>query len=248
MKDNKKGKRLVKITAGLLVLIMAIAAICTILVPHELQRAASKPTEGRTATPVVVLSPVTEEIIEVQGIDWAYWQSVNPDIVAWITIPETPIDYPIVQAHTDAPTHYLDYDAYGNYNFYGCAYVDAGCTIESSNVIIFAHNMGYYDDSMFTTLTYYLDQSYLAAHQQVVIQTPEKNYVLLVRAAMEVSPYGYEKQVEFESIEGLQEYFLQLWESAPSRCEEPAVEEVAKLFTLITCDKGGATRTVVYVG
>ena len=245
--DKKKAFRLARAAAGLLVSLAALAAICAIVVPHEMQRAASKPTEGRTEAPITVVSEISGEI-ELSGIDWDYWQAVSPDIVGWITIPGTPIDYPIVQAHANAPTHYLDYDAYGNYNFYGCPYVDAGCTMASRNVIIFGHNMGYYDDSMFTTLTSYLGQGYRDSHPEVVIQTPECIRALEVRAAEEVSPYGYEKQVEFSTDEELRSYYLKLWESALSRSTEPEADGITQLFTLITCDRGGSTRVVVYVG
>jgi len=248
MKDKAKAKRLTKVLAGLLVLLVSVVMICAIIIPHEAQRVASKPSEGRTATPVVVLPSETGEDREVRGIDWRYWQSVNPDIIGWITIPGTPIDYPIMQAHREDPTHYLNYDAYDSYNFYGCIYVDAGCSIESDNVIIFGHNMGYFDDSMFTSLTNYLDQNYLDGHQMVVIQTPEKVMPLSVRAAEEISPYGYEKRVEFDSNEELQEYYLGLWQRAPSRSAEPKDDELEQLFTLITCDSDGYTRAIVYAG
>ena len=33
------------------------------------------------------------------GVDWGYWQGVNPDIIGWVTVPGAGIDYPIVQAH-----------------------------------------------------------------------------------------------------------------------------------------------------
>lgn len=46
------------------------------------------------------------------GIDWDYWRSVNPDVVGWIRVEGTQIDYPIVQASPDDPDHYLNYDVY----------------------------------------------------------------------------------------------------------------------------------------
>jgi sortase B len=203
--------------------------------------------EGRlTDRPAPVATGGGQE--EVPSIDWEYWQAINPDIVGWITIPETPIGYPIVQAHSENPTHYLNYDAYGSYNIYGCPYVDASCTMQSPNVIIFAHNMGSSEDAMFTTLTNYLNPAYLEEHQQVVIQTPDGTYDLKARAAESVNPYGYEKRVAFSSVESLREFYLDLWEGADTRRAEPDAEEVNRLFTLITCDKGGSVRTVVYVG
>ena len=60
-------------------------------------------------------------------VDWEFWLSVNPDIVAWVSVPGTDIDYPVVQASADDPTFYLDHDVYRCWNPYGCPYLDAGC-------------------------------------------------------------------------------------------------------------------------
>jgi sortase B len=247
-RENKRSiKSVVKAGAGIAVVISALVAIALILVPHETQRIASKPMEGRlTDRPAVAVVEETGE--EVQGIDWTYWQSINPDIAGWITIPGTPIDYPVVQANPSDPTRYLNYDAHGSYNIYGCAYVDASCTIESPNTIIFAHNMGGIDTSMFTELTNYLDPAFMAAHEAVIIQTPDIVYNLKVRAAERVSPYGYEKQTAFSGVEGLREYYLERWKGSAVRSDQPETEQIDKLFTLITCDSGGAARAVIYVG
>jgi sortase B len=248
-RSRRSAKSYALAGAGIAIALSALAAISLIVIPHEAQRVASKPTEGRTQAPIVV--PAAEpdaEPVEVSGIDWDYWQTVNPDIVAWITIPKTPIDYPIVQAPESDPTHYLNYDAYGDYNLYGCPYVDAGCSIDSPNVIVFAHNMGYYDETMFTTLTDYLDPAYMAEHSTVVIQTPGAVRALKVRAAEEVSPYGYEKRTAFSSVEGLRQFYLEVWQGADTKCPTPDAEDVDQLFALITCDKGGLVRAVVYAG
>jgi sortase B len=245
--SRRSIKSVVKAGAGIAVVISALVAIALILAPHEMQRIASKPIEGRLIDrPAVAIVENTDE--EVQGIDWAYWQDVNPDIAGWITIPGTPIDYPIVQASFSDPTHYLNYDIYGSYNIYGCPYVDASCTIVSPNTIIFAHNMGGIDDAMFTQLTNYFDPGFMATHEAVIIQTPDAVYNLKVRAAERVSPYGFAKQTEFGGVEGLREYYLERWQDAAARCEQPESEQIDKLFTLITCENGGAARAVVYVG
>ena len=36
-------------------------------------------------------------------VDWDYWQDINPDVIGWVTNPGTTVDYPILQAHRDAP-------------------------------------------------------------------------------------------------------------------------------------------------
>ena len=87
------------------------------------------------------------------AVDWEYWQGVNPDVIGWVTVPGTSIDYPVVQAHDDAPTWYLSHDVYGSWNIYGCPYLDADCEAEgfgSRVAYVFAHHMD--DGSMFAPL------------------------------------------------------------------------------------------------
>lgn len=86
-------------------------------------------------------------------IDWSYWQMVNPDIAAWITIPGTSVDFPVAYAPKDDPDYYLEHDANGNLNYFGCIFIDSACTdgLEACNCILYGHNMAW-DDSMFGPL------------------------------------------------------------------------------------------------
>jgi sortase B len=235
--------RKVKIGAGITLVISALIALAIILVPQQIQKQTAEPTEGRLDDLVVA-----DVQTEVQVIDWDYWLSVNSNIVAWITIPDTPIDYPVVQAPADNPQYYLYHDVYGNYNQYGCLYVDADCSIDALNVVIFGHNMGYFETSMFSTLPKYLDTGYFSDHSKVIIQTPIANKALTVRAASNVSPYGYDKGMAFSNVDGLRLYYEELWNSATARTPEPNSESLMQLFTLITCNNNGSSRAVIYVG
>ena len=58
----------------------------------------------------------------------------------------------MVQAHADSPTWYLSHDVYGNWNIYGCPYLDADCEEEgfgSQVAYVFAHHM---DDGVSATV------------------------------------------------------------------------------------------------
>lgn len=241
--SKRSIERLVFAGAGIVIAISALILLTLILTSHEEERLRAQPIEGRLEDTLVS----TEGSTEVAGIDWDYWLSVNPDIVAWITIPGTPIDYPVVQASASDPTHYLNYDVYNDYNYYGCLYIDAASSIDADNTIIFGHSM-FDSDTMFTALTYYYDIGYFNSHSEVIIQTPDKTYSLKARAATEVSPNNFVKKVDFKDREEFKEHYFECWTGSPVRTAEPYLEEVEKLFTLITCYSGGATRTIVYVG
>ena len=101
-------------------------------------------------------------------VDWGYWLSVNPDIVAWVSVAGTEIDYPVVQARSGDPTFYLDHDVYREWNPYGCPYLDAACAgrgIDSPLALMFAHHMN--DGSMFSAFASYSDAGFAAEHDEI---------------------------------------------------------------------------------
>lgn len=60
-----------------------------------------------------------------EGIDFAELSSINPDIYAWIRIPDTQIDYPVLQREED-DTYYLRHNSSGRYAFAGSIYNGRG--------------------------------------------------------------------------------------------------------------------------
>lgn len=117
------------------------------------------------------------------AVDWEYWQSVNPDVIGWVNVPDTAIDFPIVQAHRDNPTFYLTHDVYGGWNYLGCPYLDAECESEgfdSRCALIYGHNAG--DGKMFADFAKYNVQSYADSHSTILLQTPSTKYKLQVSA------------------------------------------------------------------
>ena len=82
---------------------------------------------------------------------WLY--ESNPDMVGWIMIEDTVINYPVVQTPDD-PEYYLHRDFDGQDNARGCLFADVKCDVENSdNVIIYGHHMN--DGSMFGELMNY---------------------------------------------------------------------------------------------
>ncbi len=181
-------------------------------------------------------------------VDWDYWLSVNPDIVAWVSVLGTEIDYPVVQASADDPTFYLDHDVYRGWNPYGCPYLDAGCAergIESPLALMFAHHMK--DGSMFSAFAGYSDRGFAEAHDEVLLQTPEKKIRLKVIAADVVDSNVEYKRLEFATDDEFDSWLGELLDEADVVLDEDAQAESVKAFC--TCSYGrwsGHERTIVY--
>ena len=97
-----------------------------------------------------------------------YWE--NTDMVGWILIEDTNINYPVMQTPAD-PNYYLKHDFEKNYTDYGCPFMQADCDAlcPSDNLIIYGHNMK--DGSMFADLAKYRSKDFWQAHKTVWFDT-----------------------------------------------------------------------------
>lgn len=57
------------------------------------------------------------------NIDWKKLKELNPDVVAWICIPDTNISYPVLQGKNN--NEYLRYDINHKYSKAGCIFIES---------------------------------------------------------------------------------------------------------------------------
>ena len=97
-----------------------------------------------------------------------YIASINSDVIGWIKIDGTNINYPIMQ-NSD---YYLHRDIYKNYSSHGTPYLVNYCDIKNSdNLIVYGHHMK--DNTMFSQLENYKNYNFYKDHQYVNIYTIE---------------------------------------------------------------------------
>jgi sortase B len=181
-------------------------------------------------------------------IDWAYWSSVNSDLVGWIYIPDTHVDYPIVQAQESDPEFYLTHDIYKNWNYCGCPYLDAADApngLNSLNCVIFGHNLGW-NQLMFGDFEYYPDPSFAENHRTIYIYTPSDTKVLTVAAASIIDGSSNTKRTAFSNPLDLNKWFVVQFNSA-NMSLDPTAPTTTNLFTFCTCSYGSNNeRTITY--
>ncbi len=104
------------------------------------------------------------------SIDFVGLKEVNPDVVGWIKIEDTPINYPIVHSHDN--DEYLSMSWNLSESIMGAIFLDCACNSDFSNenVVIHGHNMK--NGSMFRALNNYVDETYYEEHPYVWICTP----------------------------------------------------------------------------
>lgn len=181
-------------------------------------------------------------------VDWEYWQSVNEDVVGWITVPHTDINYPIVQASRSNPQYYLYHDVFKNWNFYGCPYLDATCTgFEGLNSIVYGHNLGQGNTYMFASFAHYTNASYARDHNTILLQTPQNKYVLKVQCVSIIAGWETVKRTDFYNRADFQTWANERFNEASIQLSSET-ETPVKLYTFATCSYifGDDERTLVY--
>ena len=151
--------------------------------------------ETRAIKTPIILNTVNEEnIVELSNQSSetiTYYQphsvsdllSMNTDCVGWISISGTNINYTVM--HTpDNPQKYLHKNFYGEYSQSGVPFLDSRCNTDSTNLIIYGHNMN--NGTMFADLCNYTDYSYFTQHPIVILETKEGNKTYTVFAVMKV--------------------------------------------------------------
>ena len=112
-------------------------------------------------------------------IDWASLKMINPEIVGWIVIENTPVNYPIVQTVDNAK--YLHTSFEGTKNSCGTIFLDTYNHSDFSdwNSIVYGHNMK--NGSMFAVLNKYKDEQFYKEHKNIWLLTPywERKYQII---------------------------------------------------------------------
>lgn len=105
-------------------------------------------------------------------IDFEKLQERNQDVYAWITIPNTDIDYPVLQSGTDN-TYYLTHTIDRTESPEGAIFTENynGKDFEDPNTVIYGHNMK--NGSMFEDLLNYRDRNFFDENREVLIYTPD---------------------------------------------------------------------------
>ena len=120
-----------------------------------------------------------------QGGDTAPVSSpITDEMVGWITIDDTNIDYPVMQASDNS--YFLNTDPFGEYSLTGSIFLDSRCSPDFSDSysVIYGHHMDY--GKMFGALDDFLSESYLKTHSTGTLtagRNAEKTYKLQVFAS-----------------------------------------------------------------
>ncbi|WP_241963648.1 class B sortase [Gordonibacter sp. 28C] len=172
---------------------------------HELDRVA----EEMKNTPEPVIEQPANDVADPRienPVDFPALMAENPDIYAWIHIPNTDVNLPVLQSVTD-DNFYLDHNRDGEYAIEGAIYTQMANSTDFSDpvTVLYGHNLQ--NGTMFSTLHYFENEDFFNANDTMYIYTP--GHVLTYRI---VSAYLYDDRhilnsYDFSNPAVLQEYF-----------------------------------------
>ena len=168
------------------------------------------------------------------------------DCVAWVKIPDTDINYPVMQKD-GSPEYYLRRNYKGEYSYSGTPFLDARCEIGASqNLIIYGHNMR--DGKIFSDLLDYKKIEFSQEHRTIYLAvngtTTEYELFAVCKVKSNDEWYGYSDQTDEKTFNNLISHI-----KSKSPYKSPTEAEYGDLFiTLSTCDYSQKDGRLIIIG
>lgn len=165
-------------------------------------------------------------------VDHERLRAINSDYVGWIYAPGSPIDYPIV--HGEDNSHYLKRLFNGEKNSAGTLFIDYRnlSDLQDPNTLVYGHHMR--NNSMFGTLTDYVDQAYFEGHPLMLMMNEKEIFLLELFAGYTTSDQDHCYDIAI-SDENDMTAFIEEAERKSDFTSGVHVKATDRLVTLSTC-------------
>lgn len=172
-------------------------------------------------------------------------QEINKDTVGWLTVNNTRIDYPVVQAKDN--DYYLKRDYYQSKNRHGWIFMDYRNNPDelNENTIIYGHNLA--NQTMFGTLRYALNSYWYkkSANQIITFNTPNENMKFQIFSIYTIPTTNDYLDITFPTTDVFQAY-IDLVKGRSIYDFNIEVTTDDKILTLSTCANGNDKRLVIH--
>lgn len=184
--------------------------------------------------------PVPEKYVDISALQ----AEANADIYSWIYIPDTGIDYPVLQ-HPEELDYYLKHNIDGRNGYPGCIYTQRMNSKDwmDKNTVIYGHNMG--NGTMFAHLHYYEDATFFEENPYIYIYTEDTLKAYRIFAAYEYSDRHVLLFNDISTDESYLRYLDSIFEMEGINNNfdtEMEFDARDRIITLSTCIKNKETR------
>lgn len=174
------------------------------------------------------------------GKDWDKLHNINGDIIAWIEVPGTKIDYPVMRCPSSG--YYLHRDFKKRRNVLGSIFVQPEIPkgLSGQHTVIYGHNMR--DKQMFGSLHYFESKEFFEEHRDVYIYLPGETIRAVPYSVYDCRDATDTYRIEFGSGEEWQQWQeMTVEKSYHDAGENP--EPGSQVVTLSTCSNGRGRKS-----
>ena len=173
-------------------------------------------------------------------------KKLNPDVKAWIQVPKTNIDYPVVQGQDDM--EYINKNVYGEFELSGAIFLSCLNKDDFSDPynLVYGHNMK--NGGLFADVADFTNKEYFETHQKGKLYLTDATRKIRFFACMKVTaadakiyhPDGYRK----ENLKDLLDYI----QANAVQYRDVNVADENSLIALSTCSEAETNGRVVLIG
>lgn len=179
-------------------------------------------------------------------IDFEFLKGENQDIVAWIQVDGTNIDYPVLY-DTTYNMYYLHHNYNGVRTVYGSIFVLGANAADFTdfNTVVYGHNI--MNRTMFAQLHEFRKKEFFDSHGTITIYTPDRKLTYQVFAAYRTDSLNIIDNNDFSTEEFRAEYIDSIYahDAVANFKPEYQVTPSDRIITLSTCINNAAFRYVV---
>ena len=231
------GNRIISIMAGILILLMLSYGMYSLWDTYK----------------IYANSFVDEELLKFRPTDDGEdnptlkdLKKLNPDVKAWIQVPKTNIDYPVVQGQDDM--EYINKNVYGEFELSGAIFLSCLNKDDFSDPynLVYGHNMK--NGGMFADVADFTNKEYFETHQKGKLYLTDATRKIRFFACMKVTaadakiyhPDGYRK----DNLKDLLDYI----QANAVQYRDVNVADENSLIALSTCSEAETNGRVVLIG
>lgn len=248
MEKQPKSKR------NFILLLIRIFFITTLIisliyiVKWYIENEQNKALQENISSAIEIEEPVTEidlDNIEIQyKVDFERLKEINKDVVAWLKVNGTDIEYTVVKANNN--NYYLNHNFEKKYNKAGWPFADYHNKFDGTdkNIIVYGHNRR--DGSMFGTLKNILTDEWLnnEENSDIIFITENEEIHYEVFSVYKIETEDYYIQTNFK--DGKFQKFVDTLKQRSIKDFEIEVSEEDQILTLSTCANNNQYRVVLH--
>ncbi|MBQ5435187.1 MAG: class B sortase [Bacteroidales bacterium] len=179
-------------------------------------------------------------------VDFEYLLSQNQDIIGWIVVDGTAIDYPVLYDNTQFRV-YLNHNYLHAYSPYGSVFMlgENDPDFTDFNTVIYGHNL--IDGSMFATLHNFEEQAFFDEHRTIMVYTPDRVLTYEIFAAYRTDNLNVVLKYPSTTREERQAYIDHIYSHEVKAIFDRSIEVTPddRIITLSTCIANPAYRYLV---